>query len=195
MSLSSTQSPHSSSKFLCSLVQVSLSLSFMLIGGLLIVTFWLLPIGLLLGLLGLAIMFADGSSSKPSLHSTTQAKAKPSFISADSVRRILNYLMRFESKTGTVLNPDRDVCNRVMLGLARNYDRSKQPLCPCVHLPDQEIDLSNHEPCLCPCGEMRDFKYCHCLLFVSHNGLPITQYLPENHEGRQFYGLVEDPAA
>jgi ferredoxin-thioredoxin reductase catalytic chain len=42
---------------------------------------------------------------------------------------------------------------------------------------------------------MRDCKFCHCLLFVSPNGLPITQYLAENHEGRQLYGLVEDPAA
>jgi hypothetical protein len=25
------------------------------------------------------------------------------------------------------------------------------------------------------------------------NGLPITEYLPEGHEGRQVYGLVTDP--
>ena len=195
MSSSSTQSPHSSPTFLGPLVQVSLGLSFMLIGGLLIITFWLLPIGLLLALLGLATMLPGGSSSKPSFHSATQTKAKPSFVSAGSVRRILNFLPRFESKSGTILNPDRDVRNRVMLGLAKNYDRSGRPLCPCVHHPDQEIDLSNREPYICPCDEMRDCKFCHCLLFVSPNGLPITQYLAENHEGRQLYGLVEDPAA
>jgi ferredoxin-thioredoxin reductase catalytic chain len=195
MSSSSTQSVHSFPAFMGALVQVSLGLSFMLIGGLLIITFWLLPIGLLLALLGLATMFAGGSSSKPSFHSTTQAKPKPSSASVNSVRRFLNFLSRFESKTGTILNPDPDVRNRVMLGLAKNYDRSGRPLCPCVHHPDKEIDLSNREPHICPCHEMRDCKFCHCLLFVSPNGLPITQYLAENHEGRQLYGLVEDPAA
>ncbi len=40
---------------------------------------------------------------------------------------------------------------------------------------------------------MKQYKYCHCLLFVTPEGKPITQYLPEDHEGRQIYGLVEDP--
>ena len=36
-------------------------------------------------------------------------------------------------------------------------------------------------------------KYCHCLLFVTPAGLPITEYLPADHEGRTIYGLVLDP--
>jgi ferredoxin-thioredoxin reductase catalytic chain len=28
---------------------------------------------------------------------------------------------------------------------------------------------------------------------VNEDGLPITEYLPEGHEGRDIYGLVEDP--
>ena len=40
---------------------------------------------------------------------------------------------------------------------------------------------------------MQMFKYCHCLLFVTEEGLPITEYLPADHEGRDIYGLVEDP--
>jgi ferredoxin-thioredoxin reductase catalytic chain len=28
---------------------------------------------------------------------------------------------------------------------------------------------------------------------VNPEGLPITEYLPEDHEGRQVYGLVKDP--
>jgi ferredoxin-thioredoxin reductase catalytic chain len=40
---------------------------------------------------------------------------------------------------------------------------------------------------------MQKFKYCHCLLFVNEEGLPITEYLPEDHEGREIYGLVTDP--
>ena len=46
---------------------------------------------------------------------------------------------------------------------------------------------------ICACDEMQVFKYCHCLLFVTEEGLPITEYLPEDHEGRDIYGLVTDP--
>jgi ferredoxin-thioredoxin reductase catalytic chain len=28
---------------------------------------------------------------------------------------------------------------------------------------------------------------------VNPEGLPITEYLPEDHEGRQIYGVVKDP--
>jgi ferredoxin-thioredoxin reductase catalytic chain len=40
---------------------------------------------------------------------------------------------------------------------------------------------------------MQIYKYCHCLLFVREDGMPITEYLPEDHEGRQVYGLITDP--
>jgi ferredoxin-thioredoxin reductase catalytic chain len=40
---------------------------------------------------------------------------------------------------------------------------------------------------------MQIYKYCHCLLFVTEEGLPITEYLPEDHEGRAMYGEVKDP--
>src|SRR5438552_1559382 len=46
---------------------------------------------------------------------------------------------------------------------------------------------------ICACDEMQIYKYCHCLLFVNPEGLPITEYLPDDHEGRQIYGLVQDP--
>jgi len=41
---------------------------------------------------------------------------------------------------------------------------------------------------------MQKYKYCHCLLFVNADGVPITEYLPEDHEGRQAYGVVKDPS-
>ncbi len=40
---------------------------------------------------------------------------------------------------------------------------------------------------------MQMHKYCHCLLFVREDGLPITAYLPADHEGRLIYGIVTDP--
>src|SRR5262249_58585478 len=46
---------------------------------------------------------------------------------------------------------------------------------------------------LCACDDMKRFKYCHCLLFVRPDGRPITEHLPEGHEGRAAWGLVADP--
>jgi ferredoxin-thioredoxin reductase catalytic chain len=40
---------------------------------------------------------------------------------------------------------------------------------------------------------MQIYKYCHCLLFVNEKGQPITEYLPEGHEGRAIHGVVPDP--
>jgi ferredoxin-thioredoxin reductase catalytic chain len=31
------------------------------------------------------------------------------------------------------------------------------------------------------------------MLFCNSEGLPITEYLPEGHEGREAYGTVKDP--
>jgi hypothetical protein len=31
------------------------------------------------------------------------------------------------------------------------------------------------------------------MLFCNSEGLPITQYLPEDHDGREIYGFIEDP--
>ena len=40
---------------------------------------------------------------------------------------------------------------------------------------------------------MQKYKYCHCLLFVNEEGFPITEHLPEDHEGREAYGIIKDP--
>ena len=40
---------------------------------------------------------------------------------------------------------------------------------------------------------MKKWNSCQCLLFVTPEGLPITEHLPEGHEGRTTYGLVLDP--
>ena len=31
------------------------------------------------------------------------------------------------------------------------------------------------------------------MLFCNSEGLPITEHLPEGHEGREIYGIVKDP--
>jgi ferredoxin-thioredoxin reductase catalytic chain len=32
------------------------------------------------------------------------------------------------------------------------------------------------------------------MLFVTEDGMPVTEHLPEGHEGRQAYGMISDPA-
>ena len=80
----------------------------------------------------------------------------------------------------------------MILGLAANVDEVKAPLCPCRFYPDK-AEEAKHRTWKCACDDMQIYKYCHCLLFVDEEGLPITEYLPEDHEGRQMYGLVKDP--
>ena len=123
-----------------------------------------------------------------------------------SIDKMWKYAEKFAEKSGTHLHPDRSITEAVVLGLAHNVDEFGRPICPCNFYPVKDEDgtwpeglyLPREEEAkrrtwICACDEMQKFKYCHCLLFVNEDGLPITQYLPEDHEGREIYGLIEDP--
>src|SRR6266404_4843702 len=113
---------------------------------------------------------------------------------AETVQRIRNYVEKYWKKTGTTGHPDPEVTKAVVLGLAVNQEEVGRPLCPCNYYPDKEAELREHgRRWLCACDEMKQWKYCHCLLFVTPEGLPVTEYLPAEHEGRAIYGLVPDP--
>jgi ferredoxin-thioredoxin reductase catalytic chain len=71
-------------------------------------------------------------------------------------------------------------------------DELGRPLCPCRFYPDKQEEIK-HRTWICACDDMQIYKYCHCLLFLNEEGLPITEYLPEDHEGRKIYGLGKDP--
>lgn len=104
------------------------------------------------------------------------------------------YAEKYWEKTGTSPHPDKEVTEVVINGLAANLDEVGRPLCPCNFYPDKAAELrDNGRRWVCACDEMKKWKYCHCLLFVTPDGLPITEYLPEGHEGREMYGLVPDP--
>ena len=109
-----------------------------------------------------------------------------------SIERIQKLVQIYTSKSGTVTHPDATVTESVVLGLARNLDRFARPLCPCRFYPNAEEEIK-HRTWICACDDMQIYKYCHCLLFVTPDGEPITEYLPEDHEGRATYGLVADP--
>lgn len=102
------------------------------------------------------------------------------------------FVEKFCEKTGTTMHPNDAVGEAVILGLAKNVDDLGRPLCPCRFYPDKKAEVERRT-WICACDDMQIYKYCHCLLFVRDDGLPITEYLPEDHEGRTIYGNVTDP--
>lgn len=111
-----------------------------------------------------------------------------------SLAKIENYVEKYREKTGTTGHPIPEVGESVVKGLAYHLDVLGKPLCPCNFYEDKKKELEeNGRRWVCACDEMKQYKYCHCLLFVRPDGLPITEYLPEDHEGRQIYGIVTDP--
>jgi ferredoxin-thioredoxin reductase catalytic chain len=113
-------------------------------------------------------------------------------VTDQSLQRIRKFVEKYCEKSGTVTHPDPEVTESVVLGLAYHLDTLGKPLCPCRFYPSKEEEIK-HRTWICACDDMQIYKYCHCLLFVNKEGLPITEYLPEDHEGRKTYGLVEDP--
>ncbi len=113
--------------------------------------------------------------------------------SEKSIKRMRIYVEKYMQKTGTSGHPEPEVTESVILGLANNIDEVGRPLCPCNFYPDKKIEVERSREWVCACDEMKRWKYCHCLLFVTPEGAPITEYLPEDHEGRQIYGEVKDP--
>lgn len=112
--------------------------------------------------------------------------------SEKSQQRVKKLVDSFTEKSGTKTHPQPETTEAVMLGLAQNLDQLGRPLCPCRFYPDKTEEIK-HRTWICPCEDMQIYKYCHCLLFVTEEGMPITEHLPDDHEGRQTYGLVKDP--
>ncbi len=109
-----------------------------------------------------------------------------------SLEKIDRLVKSYCTKSGTTTHPEPEVTKAVVDGLAQHMDALGRPLCPCRYYPDKTEEIK-HRTWICPCEDMNVYKYCHCLLFVTKEGVPITEYLPEDHEGRKTYGLVKDP--
>ncbi len=116
----------------------------------------------------------------------------PEQPSEDAIRRMRVFVEKYNAKFGTTVSPVEGVTEQVILGLAKNVDELGRPLCPCRFYPDKNEEVK-HRTWICACDDMQIYKYCHCLLFTDSEGLPITEYLPEDHEGRKIYGEVKDP--
>ena len=109
-----------------------------------------------------------------------------------SLSRINLFIAKYCEKSGTTTHPDPGITEAVALGLAAHLDTFGKPLCPCRFYPSKQEEIT-HRTWICACDDMQIYKYCHCLLFVNADGLPITEYLPDGHDGRACYGVVTDP--
>jgi ferredoxin-thioredoxin reductase catalytic chain len=112
--------------------------------------------------------------------------------SKKNLEKMWKYAKGYAEKSGTVFHPNQAVTEAVVKGLAANVDELGKPLCPCNFYQDKQAEAKLRR-WICACDEMQIYKYCHCLLFVRDDGMPITEYLPEDHEGRQCYGVITDP--
>ena len=109
-----------------------------------------------------------------------------------SIEKVWKFAKACAEKSGTTFHPTPAVTEAVINGLAAHVEELGKPLCPCNFYQDKEAEAKQRR-WICACDEMQIYKYCHCLLFVREDGLPITEYLPEGHEGRECYGVVLDP--
>jgi ferredoxin-thioredoxin reductase catalytic chain len=110
----------------------------------------------------------------------------------ESLDKMWKFVKGFADKSGTTFHPTPAVTESVVNGLAAHVDELGKPLCPCNFYKDKEAEAKLRR-WICACDDMQIYKYCHCLLFVREDGMPITEYLPEGHEGREIYGLITDP--
>ena len=121
-------------------------------------------------------------------------KVKPlSQPSEKNLKIIHKYIKKNCERTGLQLHPISIISETVIAGLAKHMDEFKKPLCPCRFYPDKQKAVEEGE-WLCPCIDMKKYKYCHCMLFVNADGKPVTEHLPEGHEGPVAYGNIADPA-
>ena len=91
-----------------------------------------------------------------------------------SIERMRVFVEKYCQKSGTTTSPVEGVTEQVILGLAANIDEVGRPLCPCRYYPDKKEEIT-HRTWICACDDMQIYKYCHCLLFVNEEGLPITE--------------------
>jgi ferredoxin-thioredoxin reductase catalytic chain len=109
----------------------------------------------------------------------------------ESLAKMKKFAEHYWTKSGTSPHPDPFVSEAILKGLALHLDELGKPLCPCNIYEDKHAEIGQRR-WICACEQMKTYKYCQCLLFVTPEGLPITEYLPEGHDGRKLYGLVKD---
>ena len=94
--------------------------------------------------------------------------------SEDEIR---SWAEEYARENGWVLNPDNDVLDRVIRGLARNEQRFGHRYCPCrLRSRDEEKDRAIICPCIFHKDEIAKDGHCHCMLYYRKDGAePVTE--------------------
>lgn len=83
--------------------------------------------------------------------------------SEDEIRA---WAQNYAEENGWVLNPDKDVLDRVIRGLARNEQKFGYRYCPCrLRSRDEEKDKAIICPCIYHRDEIAKDGHCHCMLY------------------------------
>ena len=95
----------------------------------------------------------DYSLDEPSAEDRAQA-------SESNIQKMNKFVENFASKSGTMLHPNREITDFLVIGLAKNIDETGKQLCPCMFFEDKEEEILK-KSWICPCEEMQRWKYCH----------------------------------
>jgi len=81
---------------------------------------------------------------------------------------IRNSVKRYANKKGYILNPDEEIFESVIEGLAQNRLKYGKRYCPCrIITGDPKKDKANICPCVYHEEEIERDGHCHCMLYYA----------------------------
>ena len=81
---------------------------------------------------------------------------------------IRNSVKRYSNKKGYLLNPDEEIFESVIEGLAQNRLKYGKRYCPCrIVTGDPKKDKANICPCVYHEEEIERDGHCHCMLYYA----------------------------
>ncbi|SJZ53503.1 ferredoxin-thioredoxin reductase catalytic domain-containing protein [Selenihalanaerobacter shriftii] len=90
-------------------------------------------------------------------------------VNKDEVKKARKFVEGYAKKNGYKLNPNEEVLNTVIEGLARNKVEHGYQYCPCRLLTgDKEVDKDKICPCKWHKEEIEEDGQCHCQLFFKN---------------------------
>ncbi len=81
-------------------------------------------------------------------------------------KNLLDQSREYAKRKGFVLNPNEQMLNAVIAGLAKNIKEKGKAFCPCrVNIGNEKEDAKNVCPCVFHTKEIEKDGYCKCRLF------------------------------
>lgn len=118
----------------------------------------------------------------------------------ETIEKMREWLMREAKSHGYTINPDRQVVDEILTGLAVNEKRYGYKACPCrLATGKYQLDCD----IICPCSycflDVEKNGRCYCSLFVSDRFVAsdpaLPQYVPDSRERSETVGSRAAPVA